>query len=116
MLENGEGYLLHLAGMAWFTGHYLDKESDQTHPHYAVALTSDLCSLPPAAVITAEYDPLRDEGEHFAQRLREEGNRAETWRHDGMIHEFFGMAGTDRGSEVLDRAAVWLRAVFTGTR
>jgi acetyl esterase len=113
MLENGEGYFLDLAAMAWFTGHYLAKDSDQTHPHYAVALTSNLSHLPRALVITAEFDPLRDEGEEYAQRLETAGNRVECWRFDGMIHGFFGMAGIDRGSEAVDRAAAWLRQVFT---
>jgi acetyl esterase len=116
MLENGEGYVLDLAAMAWFTGHYLDKESDQTHPHYAVALTRNLSNLPPALIITAEFDPLRDEGEEYGQRLRAEGNRVECWRFDGMIHGFFGMAGIDRGSEAVDRAADWLRQIFAGAR
>jgi acetyl esterase len=115
MLENGEGYLLDRAAMAWFTDHYLGAQSDRTHPHYAVALTPDLSSLPPALIITAEYDPLRDEGEHYAQRLREAGNRADTLRFDGMIHGFFGMMGIDRGAEAVSRAAAWLRAAFAGT-
>ena len=114
VLENGEGYLLDLAAMAWFTGQYLHREGDQTHPHYAVALTPNLSALPPALVITAEYDPLRDEGEHYAQLLLAAGNRADVLRFDGMIHGFFGMAGIDRGSEAIDRAASWLRSIFAG--
>jgi acetyl esterase len=115
LAENGQGYLLDQAAMAWFLGHYLAKDSDQTHPHYAVALTPNLAGLPPALVITAEFDPLRDQGEEFAQRLRGEGNRAETWRFDGMIHGFYGMAGIDRGSEAVDRSAAWLRSVFAAS-
>lgn len=112
LVENGEGYLLDQAALAWFIGHYLAKDSDQTHPHYAVALTPNLSGLPPALVITAEFDPLRDQGEAYAQRLRDEGTRAETWRFDGMIHGFYGMAGIDRGDEAIDRSAAWLRSIF----
>jgi acetyl esterase len=112
MVGNGSGYLLDLAAMEWFTTHYLRRDSDQTHPHYAVALTPDLSNLPPAFVITAEYDPLRDEGEYYAERLQAAGNRADSLRFDGMIHGFFGMAGIDRGNEAVERAALWLREVF----
>jgi len=112
LAENGQGYLLDLAAMDWFLGHYLATENDQTHPHYAVALTPSLAGLPPALVITAEFDPLRDQGEEYARRLRDEGNRAEVWRFDGMIHGFYGMAGIDRGSEAVDRSAAWLRGMF----
>ena len=115
LAENGQGYLLDQAAMAWFLGHYLAKESDQLHPHYAVALTPNLAGLPPALVITAEFDPLRDQGEEYAQRLRSEGNRAETWRFDGMIHGFYGLAGIDRGSEAVDRSVAWLRSVFAAS-
>jgi acetyl esterase len=115
LAENGQGYFLDQAAMTWFLGHYLAKDSDQTHPHYAVALTPNLAGLPRALVITAEFDPLRDQGEQYATRLRDAGNRAETWRYDGMIHGFYGMAGIDRGSEAVDRSAAWLRSVFAGS-
>ena len=113
LAENGQGYFLDLAAMDWFMGHYLATDADRTHPHYAVALTPDLADLPPALVITAEFDPLRDQGEEYARRLRDEGNRADTWRFDGMIHGFYGMAGIDRGGEAVDRSAAWLRSVFS---
>jgi acetyl esterase len=111
MVANATGYFLDLAAMEWFTAHYLSRDSDQTHPHYAVAATPELSNLPPALVITAEFDPLRDEGEYYAKRLEAAGNRADTVRFDGMIHGFFGMAGIDRGDEALERAGAWLRQV-----
>jgi acetyl esterase len=114
MVTNGSGYFLDLAAIEWFTGHYLSRESDQTHPHFAVALTPDLSNLPPALVITAEYDPLLDEGEDYAERLQAAGNRADRLRFNGMIHGFFGMAGIDRGGEAVDRATAWLREIFAG--
>jgi acetyl esterase len=55
-----------------------------------------------------------DEGEQYAERLRAAGNRADSIRFDGMIHGFFGMAGVDRGSEAVERAAAWLREIFAG--
>ena len=77
-----------------------------------MALTPDLSHLPPALVITAEYDPLLDEGEDYAERLQAAGNRADRLRFNGMIHGSFGMAGIDRGSEAVDRATAWLREIF----
>lgn len=99
---NAEGYLLTRTFMEWFIQHYLQGASPE-HPHASPLSASDLSALPPALVITAEFDPLRDEGEAYAARLREAGVDARTSRYDGMIHGFFGMdalfAGSRRAQE-----------------
>ena len=71
--ENAEGYLLTKEAMDWFMGHYYDEGTDVTQPLLSPLFASDevLAKTPPAHVITAEFDPLRDEGEAYAEKLRE---------------------------------------------
>ena len=75
MSENAEGYGLTRDTMKWFWAHYLNDPSEGMHPHASPLRAADLAGLPPALVITAEYDPLRDEGEFYAERLQS-GRRA----------------------------------------
>jgi acetyl esterase len=100
--------------MKWFMGHYLPDAQSASHPHYAVLSAADLSSLPPAWVLTAEFDPLRDEGEAYADRLRAAGVAVETVRYDGMIHGFFGMPGIEAGRRAIEQAGAWLRRRFAG--
>jgi acetyl esterase len=88
--ENGDGYMLTAEGMHWFWDHYCT-EADRTDPRASPMRAPDLSGLPRALVMTAEYDPLRDEGEAFARRLQEAGVTAEAQRYDGLIHGFFSM-------------------------
>jgi len=87
-IENAEGYYLTRRGMHWFREHYV-AAADREHPHASVLRALDLVGLPPALVVTAEFDPLRDEGEAYAERLRDAGNAVTSKRYDGMIHGFF---------------------------
>ncbi|HVB38683.1 MAG TPA: alpha/beta hydrolase [Vicinamibacterales bacterium] len=102
--ENAEGYVLTTRSMQWFWNHYLRSEADGESPLASPLRTPDLRALPPAFIMTAEYDPLRDEGEAYAQRLREAGVAVTATRYAGMIHVFFGpdaipdMAGALRGA------------------
>ncbi|MDX6199813.1 MAG: acetyl esterase [Actinomycetota bacterium] len=89
--ENGEGLFLTLEDMQWFRSHYLQEEAHETDPRASVLLASDLTGLPPAVVGTGEYDPLRDEGEAYAQALEAAGVKVVLRRYDGLIHGFFGM-------------------------
>src|SRR5580658_4651852 len=84
--ELGEGYFLTRAGMEWFTGHYLASADHKRHPEASPLLAPNLRSLPPALVITAEFDPLRDEGEAYGKRLQDAGVPVTISRYPGMIH------------------------------
>ncbi|WP_420639080.1 alpha/beta hydrolase [Candidatus Poriferisocius sp.] len=88
--DNGDDYFLTRESMEWFYNQYTDP-ADRTHPHASPIKADDLAGLPPACVITAEYDPLRDEGEAYGRRLQEAGVACEIHRYDGMFHGFFGM-------------------------
>jgi acetyl esterase len=109
--ENAEGYLLTKASIEWFVDCYL---GDRERKDPAVSpLFADLSGLPRALVVTAEFDPLRDEGEAYATRLQEAGVPTEHLRYDGQIHGFFGMATTlDGGRHALDLAGAALRTAL----
>jgi acetyl esterase len=89
MDEFAEGYGLSRADMEWFGGHYVRGDADRDHPHASV-LRADLRGMPPALVITAECDPLRDDGEAYAERLHSLGIAARYKRYPGMFHGFMG--------------------------
>lgn len=111
--ENAEGYFLTLAMIHWFTDHYLARPEDAKNPLVSPLLARDLSGLAPATVITAELDPLRDEGEAYAAKLREAGVPVALRRWDGMIHGFFAMSDMlDRAREAVAWAGERLRASF----
>jgi len=91
--ENGEGYLLERADSEWFHDHYLAREQDAYHPHAFPFQARSLEDLPPATVLTAGFDPLRDEGFAYAERLEEAGVPVEHRHYDDTIHGFFSMVG-----------------------
>jgi acetyl esterase len=90
-VENAEGYLLTADDMKWFGDHYIQDPGRRTDPHASVLRAPDLTGLPPAVVATAEYDPLRDEGEAYAAALEKAGVPVTLRRFDGLIHGFFGL-------------------------
>jgi acetyl esterase len=112
--ENGEGYLLTASAMHWFIDHYLASGTDPRDPAASPIYAGDLKSLPPALVITAEFDPLRDEGEAYAAQLDRTGVPVTSSRYDGMIHGFFGMTGViDAGRDAVREAAEALKRAFS---
>jgi acetyl esterase len=111
--ENAEGYMLTREAMAWFWSHYLVDAADGAHPHASPLRAQELSGLPPATVITAEFDPLRDEGEAYGQRLSEAGVDVDVRRYDGVIHGFFAMVGAlPHAQQALDQACARLRGAF----
>ena len=112
--ENAEGYFLTRDMMFWFWGHYCGAAGpDATDPYACPLNAKDLRGLPPAYVVTAEFDPLRDEGEAYAAKLREAGVPTTLKRYAGMIHGFFGMSALLTQARVATReAADALRAAL----
>lgn len=109
LLDNAEGYLLTSAAMEWFYGHYLTDESDVTSPD-ASPLLGDVTALPPALVLTAEFDPLRDEGQAYAEALVAAGNHAEHVCYDGQVHTFFTQIGfMEASADAVARIAEFVR-------
>jgi acetyl esterase len=88
---NGDGYLLTARDMHWFWRCYLGSAGDPTDPLASPLQAPDLTGLPPTLIITAEFDPLRDEAEAYAQRLAAADVPVDVHRFDRMLHGFLGM-------------------------
>lgn len=101
--ENGEGYFLTLASMAYFGKHYQPDPRDMRGSPLNVG---DVSGLPPATVIVAGYDPLRDEGKAYADKLMAAGVPTVLTEYTGMIHGFISMSGVlDGGKQALNQVA-----------
>ena len=102
--------------MDWFIGNYERAEDDRNDPRLSPLLADDLSDLPPALVATAGFDPLRDEGEAYAQALREAGNTVALRRFSGLIHGFFNATAISRVSrDALVEVAGATRALLATT-
>jgi len=111
--DNAEGYLLTTADMRWFWNHYLGEGGEVGNPYASPLRATSLAGLPPALVITAEFDPLRDEGELYAQALEKAGVAARLTRYDGMIHGFFGLTHLmDKAKAAVQESCGALKQVF----
>ena len=111
--ENADGYFLTRDMMLWFWNHYLRSDSERRDPYHSPLRAPHVGGLPPALVITAEFDPLRDEGEAYAERLRAAGVPVRLTRYHGMVHGFFGLGAVlDQAKAAMAEATGALRAAF----
>jgi len=111
--ENADGYFLTRDAMRWFWDQYV-ADPARRHEAYASPLRAEkLEGLPAATVLTAEFDPLRDEGEAYAERLRGAGVTTTATRYDGQIHGFVSLLDVfDAGRRAVDQIGATLRTAF----
>ncbi|MCW2782077.1 MAG: Acetyl esterase [Marmoricola sp.] len=98
-VENATGYFLDESTARWFIANYLNETDDPDNPRISPLQAESLVGLPPAVVVTAEFDPLRDEGEAYAAALEKAGVDVTSRRYAGMIHGFFDMGGFSPGAQ-----------------
>jgi acetyl esterase len=111
--ENVDPWLFNATSVAWYWRHYLASEEDGLHPLASPLRAADHSGLPPALVITAEHDPLRDQAEEYAHRLSSAGVEVRLRRYEGMVHGFYTMSGTvDAARSALAETAAHLRTCF----
>ncbi len=111
--ENGEGYLLTTEMMRWFWGHYLASDADGESHLASPVRARSLSGVAPAAIFTAEFDPLRDEGTAYADKLRAAGVPVAYRCCEGLIHGFMGMAKiVEPARNAMGEAAAALRTAF----
>jgi len=111
--EYAEGYFITRNDMIWCWNHYLSSAEDSGGTYASPLQAENLSGLPPAMVITAEFDPMRDEGEMYVARLKEAGVPVTHTRYQGMIHAFVNFAGiVDLAKRALAEVSAGLRAAF----
>lgn len=109
----GEGRWLSTASLLWYRGHYLSAPEEAVLPAASPLLAPDLRGLPPALVLCAEFDVLRDQGRALAERLQESGSPAELRTYEGSLHDFAVLPGLfDRATDAIDDACAFLRRAF----
>ncbi|HEY7439626.1 MAG TPA: alpha/beta hydrolase [Acidimicrobiia bacterium] len=113
MVDNAEGYFLTADGMRWFYGLYLSDPDEEADPRVSPLRAADLSNLPPGFVLTAEFDPLRDQGRAYAAALRAAGNEVPDTLYEGVFHGFFAMYDLiDVGKQAMLDAVAALRGAF----
>jgi acetyl esterase len=113
VIANAHGYGLTRSQLIWFWAQYLHSTQLIRNPYAFPSLASSLAALPPALVITAEFDPLRDEGASYAERLQLHGVAARHSPYPGMIHNFFLYVGLiDQATTAIDEMTDWLRFLW----
>jgi acetyl esterase len=108
----GFGFTMEL--MKWFRAFYLRSEDDGHHPYVSPMRAASLAGLPPAFVISAEYDPMRDEGEAYGARLAASNVPTQVSRYDGLNHGFLFWAGKiDPATAAISEIGAWLQRTFS---
>lgn len=108
-----DGFVLSRGDMEWFWKHYLGDNPEKNNPYACPFRAKNLADLPRALVLTASHDPLRDEGERFAERMITAGVKVTCTRYEGVTHGFVSFADAlDKGKEGQQQAAEALRAAF----
>jgi acetyl esterase len=111
--RNRSGFLFETSFMPWIWDQYLSSPREGQDYRVDLVHTPDLSHVAPALVITAEYDPLRDEGEEFAERLRQAGVPTQATRYNGMIHSFLDYRGiVQEGWDAIEEIVATLRRWF----
>jgi acetyl esterase len=109
--ENGEGYFLEYGSMEWFYDRYVQHVTDQRNAYAFPILADDLSDLPPATVVTAGFDPLRDEGIEYAERLEDAGVPVDHEHYERMIHGFVSLSEeVDTGQAAIESLAEHLQS------
>jgi acetyl esterase len=116
--QNAEGYFLTADLVDWYRELYFEDELDEANVYARPRLCRDLSGLPPATVITAGFDPLRDDGAAYARALREDGVAVSYHNFEGMVHGFFNMidepVSLDKAGEAYDRIVAELAEELSG--
>jgi acetyl esterase len=113
MVENANGYMLTTDGMRWFYAHTLNDPAEGDDPRVSPIRAESLAGLPAAFVLTAEFDPLRDQGIAYAEAMAAAGVEVTATTYDGVFHGFFNMqAMIDQAKNAVADAVVALRAAF----
>lgn len=111
--RNGKGRILTREMMQWFVDQYKSPQTDLKDPYFSPYWSDNLKNLPPALVITAEYDPLLDDGARYAEKLKAAGVPVEYIEYQGMVHVFFQMPKyLKKGKEAHEKVAKTLRNIF----
>jgi len=110
--ENAQGYMLTRRGMQWYWDHYLERDIDGRHPYASPLQAPDLEGVPPAMVMTAGFDPLRDEGAAYAERLQKDGVAVDHEHFADMLHAFVSFPELDRAADGLAVIGSGLRGAF----
>ncbi len=112
-LANAEGFLLQRAGMEYFWTHYVRSPNDGKNPYCSPLAAPDHSGLPPAFIVSAEFDPLCDDGRNYADKLEAAGVPVKFRLYDGMIHGFLWMSGVlDQSKALVDEIGREVRAAL----